>query len=171
MSNCKPDYKRAEWEALRILHNMGYEYPPVNPIKIAESLGITVKCVGFSDMDYISGMYDYEKNTIYYNHKDAPTRQLFTVAHELGHFTLHKDYIEDDNKYKLLLRSPHDGDKYELEADAFAANLMMPKFMINKFLSVATKEDLASAFCVSLQAIKKRIGFFSRFTNKYEQWY
>ena len=169
MSNCKPDYKHAEREALDILHQMGYEEPPINPVEIAKKLGFEVLEAIF-ERDDVSGMYDYEKKTIYYNHKDAPTRQLFTVAHELGHILLHKEYVSS-KEYRVLLRSPHKDDKYELEADAFAANLMMPKFMIDRFKSLGTTKKLASAFCVSLQAMTKRIDSLNRFTNEYDQWY
>ncbi len=171
MSQDKPDYKRAEREALRLLYKMGYDEPPVNPMQIAEQLGIEVKAADFRDRDDVSGMYDFEKNAIYYNHKDLITRQAFTIAHELGHIMLHKEYVKNNKEYKVLLRSPHQGDKYELEADAFAANLMMPRFMLDKLHFVGSKERLARIFCVSLEAIKKRIGFFSRFTNSYDQWY
>jgi Zn-dependent peptidase ImmA (M78 family) len=174
MSNCKPDYKRAEREALSLLKKMGYYLPPVNPIEIAKKLGIEVREVIFEGRDDVSGMYDYNKNTIYCNKKDAATRQLFTIAHELGHYILHEEYIKNDTEYKVLLRSPHDGDKYELEADAFAANLMMPKFMIDKF-STTRIERLAAMFCVSLPAINNRLAFLKRFNmfvnKKYEQWY
>ncbi len=168
MSNCKPDYKRAEREALNILYQMGYDEPPVNPIKIAESLGFEVEEAILKDD--VSGMYDYETKTIYYNHNDAPTRQAFTVAHELGHILLHQEYVSS-KEYKVLLRSPHKDDKYELEADAFAANLMMPQFMLDKLNFIGSKERLARIFCVSLQAITKRIGFFNRFIKRYDQWY
>ena len=125
----KPNYKKSESDALRILQEFNYYEPPVDPIDIAKKMGIDVKMVVFDSND-VSGMYDYEKRIIYVNNNELPTRKLFTVAHELGHVIMHDDYVKNNTEYKILRRSPHDNDPIELEADAFAANLMMPRYMI-----------------------------------------
>jgi Zn-dependent peptidase ImmA (M78 family) len=164
----KPNYKKSEQEALRLLYEFNYKEPPVDPIDIAKQMGIHVKMVTF-DRNDVSGMYNYEQRTIYVNNNEIPTRKLFTVAHELGHAIMHDEYVRSKD-YKILLRSSYDKDLVECEADAFAANLMMPRFMIDKLKGLTTKEELAKIFAVSMSAINNRIGFFKRFSKTYEQW-
>jgi len=55
-----------------------------------------------------------------------PGRQRFTIAHELGHWELHKgvsQFICDDEDMRDYGRSP-----MEMEANHFAAELLMPTF-------------------------------------------
>lgn len=58
--------------------------------------------------------------------------QRFTAAHELGHFTMrHEPSLDNDS---ILRRMPMAGapaeDLQEVEADAFAVNFMMPRWLI-----------------------------------------
>ena len=58
--------------------------------------------------------------------------QRFTAAHELGHFTMrHQPSLDDES---ILRRMPMTGspaeDFQEVEADAFASNFMMPRWLI-----------------------------------------
>jgi len=59
-------------------------------------------------------------------------RKRFTMAHELGHFVLHKDLIGngvDDNKeYKKLYRAKNKiTNSQEAEANDYAAKVLMPE--------------------------------------------
>jgi len=58
--------------------------------------------------------------------------QRFTAAHELGHFSLrHQPSLDDES---IIRRMPMDGestsDFQEVEADAFAVEFMMPRWLI-----------------------------------------
>lgn len=61
--------------------------------------------------------------------------QRFTAGHELGHLILdHQPHADDD---RILRRAPIEGDynkvpKEEREADAFASNFLLPKFVLSK---------------------------------------
>lgn len=61
------------------------------------------------------------------NSGEAPVRQRFTIAHEIGHFLLHpqKDTFVDYRGHKQETRTPK-----EREADMFAAALLMPRHKI-----------------------------------------
>src|SRR5581483_5698033 len=61
--------------------------PPVDVAKILEFLGISLSLAGFKKPD-VSGAYDEASKMIYLNKSDSKKRQLFTVAHELGHIIL-----------------------------------------------------------------------------------
>ena len=97
------------------------------------------------------------------NNSEAPVRQRFTIAHELGHYYLHpqKDTFVDyrDNK-KEIVSTPR-----EREADMFAAALLMPRDQIEKDFRVLAKkgfaeddlEKLAARYQVSGKAMKLRL--------------
>ena len=64
---------------------------------------------------------------IFYNGKANPERQRFTIAHELGHFILHRDQRQSFNCDKESVYSGADTIRViEREADDFASNLLMP---------------------------------------------
>lgn len=90
---------------------------------------------------------------------EASVRQRFTLAHELGHFFLHKDEIkdgvEDDTFYRSKLSN-----RQEAEANAFAADLLMPWTLIESLTKAGTNtaEDLAAALNVSQVAMNIRLG-------------
>lgn len=69
---------------------------------------------------------------ILYHQDQTPGRRAYTIAHEFGHYILHRDLIDRDKSYdggvfcsedSILRRN---GSGIEQEADEFAANLLMP---------------------------------------------
>jgi Zn-dependent peptidase ImmA (M78 family) len=131
--------------------------------KLAKDHGVQVL---EADMYDISGALrrDGQGWKIYINRQDSPTRQVFTLAHELGHFFLHaeegEEFVdgefvmnrEDDTKYR----------KEEMEANEFAGNLVMPEGMIRRRIKEPTPSDgtvleLASLFQVSPLAMAIRL--------------
>src|SRR6185312_1358666 len=59
-------------------------------------------------------------------------RRRFTLAHEIGHYCLHLNDVTRefvDNR-KTMSRSSSYWDKYEAEANNFAAQLLMPKNLV-----------------------------------------
>ena len=83
----KPNHKKAQNSALKLLKECGYVKPPIDPVQIAKMLGIRVHSASFKNTE-VSGLYDFEKNIIYVNNRDNVERQTFTIAHEIGHFKL-----------------------------------------------------------------------------------
>ena len=84
----------------------------------------------------ISGMLESidQGYLITINAADPPTRQRFTLAHEIGHYMLHRHLVGDDVPDDRAYRSP-DAGKYhntmigpseETEANKFVANLLWP---------------------------------------------
>jgi Zn-dependent peptidase ImmA (M78 family) len=146
----KPDYKRAEREAIRLLNASGIFEPPVNPVEIAKSLNVSVKFVRFSgESEGVSGLYDSLRDLILVNEEEPGVRQTFTVAHELGHKVLHQEWAKSE-AYKVLWRdlTRQSKDRREQEANAFAANLLMPRQMVNEYRNLST-QTLARIFAVS----------------------
>ncbi|WP_218147700.1 ImmA/IrrE family metallo-endopeptidase [Dyadobacter sp. SG02] len=155
-----PDYQRAKGEAIHLLHQYGLEKPPVNPMDIAKDLGVKVSFVEFEkDLNNISGFYDFEEDTIYVNKNEYPLRKTFTIAHELGHRILHAEWAKSSD-YKVLMRGDvRTDDPKEAEANAFAANLLVPRFMLNKYWEEFSATQLSELFVVSVPVIRNRISF------------
>lgn len=138
---------------------------PISVVAIANKLGIKVYRTRDFD-DRISGLIQKDEHhggksgyAIYTNARHPVTRRRFTIAHEIGHFVLHReligDGITDDGLYRSRLRGG-----FESAANRFAANLLMPKELVWEFIEqgVDTVEELAKEFNVSESAMSIRLG-------------
>lgn len=156
----RPDYRSAERAALNLLREMDITVPPVNPVKIAEELGVKVWFATFTgESQNVSGFYDCEDNSIYVNKDEYPPRQTFTIAHELGHKMLHQEWANSED-YKVLWRDVEgqEQDSKEVEANTFAANLLMPKFLMDKYIDRdLSPSKMATLFAVSVPAMRNRL--------------
>jgi Zn-dependent peptidase ImmA (M78 family) len=154
----KPNYRHAEREAIRLLNEAGIYMPPVNPVEIAHYVGVKVHFVTFSgNSEGVSGLYDSVKEEILVNTHEAGVRQTFTIAHELGHRVLHSEWAKTE-AYKVLWRDPsrQGKDRFEQEANAFAANLLMPRQMVDEYRRLPI-ERIAQIFAVSEQVARYRL--------------
>jgi predicted transcriptional regulator len=106
---------------------------------------------------------------IFYNGKANPERQRFTIAHELGHFILHRDQRQSFNCDKESVYSGADTIRViEREADDFASNLLMPGDLLREWISnqridLHVLSALAKRFQVSFEALCIR---FIKFTTQ-----
>lgn len=107
--------------------------PPIDVEKIAEDLKIELQKADLGD---ISGLVFREGNKVIIgvNESHPSTRQRFTIAHELGHFFLHsQNPLFVDKVFAVKLRDHVSSEAVsleEVEANAFAAELLMPTNMI-----------------------------------------
>jgi Zn-dependent peptidase ImmA (M78 family) len=159
MHRRRPDYRTVKLEALRLLEEFHIEAPPVDPVRMARDLGAAVHFVRFSGVHKrISGFYDAGEDAIYVNLDEYALRQTFTVAHELGHRLLHREWAAS-TAYKILMRDQDgdDSDPYEKEANAFAAHLLVPRKLLDKYVQRATAQQLSQLFAVSVPTINARL--------------
>ena len=111
-------------------HFLGYE------IDFAET-GI------FADPEVLGGI-DFELKKIYVNTSvaDHEGRYSFTVAHEIGHHVLHRDrYLQNaaDSENDILCRDTGEKPRIEVEADRFAAALLMPAEILKDIVGRKTR--------------------------------
>lgn len=140
---------------------------PINPVQIANSLGIRVIEYDFPKNRNVSGsvIKRDENIKILVNSNDPLPRQRFTIAHELGHALLHLEHNDgtfmDNNKslYRADTNFINSEDaQREKEANAFAAALLMPARDVKNLWSIADSlDDLAKDFGVSRQAMQIRL--------------
>lgn len=85
-------------------------------------------------------------------------RQRFTIAHELGHYILHRNRLNEIGRETILMREPAALTQVEREANDFASELLIPKAVIDAQISRGMNqiEDLADFFQVSVPALKYR---------------
>jgi Zn-dependent peptidase ImmA (M78 family) len=148
-----------------LLSEFGGNILPIRVEEMAKKMGLNV--VPYPLEDDISGVLVIEngKGTIGYNHHESMVRRRFTIAHELGHFVLHKDQssLFLDKRFQVLFRSqitPENSlsQKFEQEANAFAAALLMPENLLRDELS-SMDFDLANEN--SLKALAKKFNVSS----------
>ena len=142
---------------------------PIDVVGLAAALDATV--VDEKLDESISGMLlrDGDQAVIGVNRSHATVRQRFTVAHELGHLLLHKGtplFVDRDVRVNMRDgRSSTALSSQEIQANAFAASLLMPIHLIRTELSKlrpdAGRDDvirvLADRFDVSQAAMRYRL--------------
>lgn len=129
--------KLARQTAEAFLKEEGILTLPVDPFAIAESREITVKGKPES-VEGVSGMllrHGNDFGIIYATHIQSPGFQRISVSHELGHYFLpgHIDQVIK-NGVHVSRAGFVTNDPYELEADHFAAGLLMPEAPFRKAL-------------------------------------
>lgn len=150
--------------------------PPVPVERIARGLSVQLR---FSPLDNeLSGMVFVKDGTpiIGVNAIHHPNRQRFTIAHECGHLILHRDQVSKevhvDKGFPMLMRDAAAAagvNEMEIEANLFAAELLMPESLLTEALGNtpfdidddATVSALARRFRVSLSAMQFRLGNLS----------
>lgn len=151
---------QAERAASELLRRQRALKAPINAIKMAKSLGYEVYQANFKD-SAISGGVNFQESggKIYLNRNDSPTRQRFTLAHELGHCVMHKEHHQNGILERIdMFRNPENHSQEEVEANAFAANLLMPEQMVREMWKRwGSTEILADIFKVSLSAMSYRL--------------
>ncbi len=124
----------ARRQAEQLIESLNLDVPPINVNKLAEQLGLTV--VPYELGEDVSGLLisNGDMTCIAVNKHDANVRQRFTIAHEIGHFWLRHQFEAGAHVHvdrgnfisKRGLRSSEGVDPKEIEANQFAANLLMP---------------------------------------------
>jgi Zn-dependent peptidase ImmA (M78 family) len=163
----KPYAKKIDSRATQLLRDLTLFSAPVDVQAVAERLDANVI---FDDLeDDVSGFLLREKgvSTIAVNRQHHPNRQRFTLAHECGHLFLHAgkgDRLWLDKTLFFRDGASSTGDQFaEIEANQFAAGLLMPEALIGEHLGghrLITDSDivrLALRFEVSERAMTVRL--------------
>ena len=135
--------KKVERAAEQVLSDMGILELPVDPFKIAADTDINVQAMPASSKS-VSGMllrYGDDFGIGYATHINNKGFIRFSVGHELGHYFIegHCDHIPFDNNGIHSSRAGfNSSDIYELEADHFAAGLLMPSESVRKIIRRST---------------------------------
>ncbi len=155
--------------ATALLREQGVRTTPVDVTTLAERLGISVVAQPMEEA--VSGVLVVRdgRAAIGVNQAHHPHRQRFTIAHELGHYLLHSGdtrlFVDAGLTFYRDDSSADGTYAQEIEANAFAAELLMPEHLLKQCLGnqkVDLHDDLAVArlaarFGVSGQALTIRL--------------
>jgi Zn-dependent peptidase ImmA (M78 family) len=159
-------------EARKLLEQLKITTPPVSIDKVVRHLKAQVR---YSPLDgEISGMIYIQDNVpiIGINSLQHPNRQRFTIAHECGHLVLHREQLTQevhvDKHFPVLRRDEKSAtgrELIEIQANQFAAELLMPKSFLHRALGnkmpdiddSALIDKLAREFKMSADAMRFRI--------------
>lgn len=127
--------KLARQTAEAFLKEEGITDLPVDPFAIAKSRDIVVQGKP-AEHDGVSGMllrYGNDFGIIYATHIPSVGFHRFSISHELGHYFLpgHVDQVLKNGAH-VSRAGFVTNDLYELEADHFAAGLLMPELSFRK---------------------------------------
>ena len=166
----------------KILEALGIKSPPVPVDLIAENLGASIFFEPFEGQDDVSGMLlrEGDRKIIGINSSHHPNRQRFSIAHEIGHLVLHNRDLFVDKVVKVNFRDSKSSlaiDKEEIAANAFAAELLMPRVFVESEIRKLLKKgnrinkdeligDLAEIFEVSNIAMEYRLNHFGIITSQ-----
>ena len=119
----------------------------------------------FSNPDILGGI-DFERNKIYVNASvaDHDGRYSFTVAHELGHHVLHREHYllrQSTDGGEILCRVTGSKPQIEMEADRFAAALLIPADNVSKAVAGKARKirTIGQARALANDLINKKGGF------------
>lgn len=153
--------------AKQLLAECAVSRPPVPVDELARRRGARIRYSPF-DGELAGILIRDESNTVIgVNSLHHTNRQRFTIAHELGHLVLHKGRVHIDRAFRVNRRdavAAQATDPEEIEANRFAAELLMPLGMIMSDLAdcidIEDEQELkalALKYQVSLQAMTHRI--------------
>lgn len=128
-------FQLAKQTAEKFLVEQGIKSLPIDPKALATNLGIYVEAKP-KTAPGVSGMLVHSGNVfgiLYATHINNTGFQNFSIAHELGHFLIegHIDNIFNEEGIHFSEAGFVSRNQYEMEADNFAASLLMPDFLFN----------------------------------------
>lgn len=157
----------AEKAARAALRKSGIDSIPVDLHAVCKAFSLT--CIERQLDSELSGMSFVREGIRYVvvNSEHHLNRKRFTIAHEIAHHVLHSDYLEKNVHVDtaVLRRDELSSEgvySKEIEANSFAAELLMPQAEVKKLTSIdlADEDEVSQAaakFGVSATALTYRI--------------
>jgi Zn-dependent peptidase ImmA (M78 family) len=172
-----PEPKTIDERAERLLQEVNWDNVPVPVDRIAKQIGAQLRYAPLDEE--LSGMVFIRDHVpiIGVNSLHHPNRQRFTIAHEIGHLRLHTEsitsavHVDKGFDVPVLRRdatSAKGTEKQEIEANQFAAALLMPRKHLEAALAKvsgdidddAPLQEMARKFKVSIATLHYRIRNF-----------
>ena len=164
-------YPTAQWPIHKLNEARAKIYPfqntvPVDVNDIARHLGLSVwEFKNFPNTT--SGKLFRDDNyggtsgwSIGVNASESYERKRFTVAHEIAHYLLHRDQINNELSDDSFYRSKKLSSTQEHQANRLAAEILMPFHLLQRAQNEGIRDidELAKRFGVSAVAMKIRLG-------------
>lgn len=162
-------FKRIDEKAMKLLQQSDALALPVDLNRVVEYLGLSLNEKPLEN-EY-SGFLAVKEKTIVVNLNHPPVRRRFTIAHEIGHYQLHRRSEDipvfiDRAVYHRKESVAGVEHLMEMQANAYAAGLLMPEALLDVYLDdhpaldlekPADIKTLAEEFEVSRPAMEFRL--------------
>jgi Zn-dependent peptidase ImmA (M78 family) len=151
----RPRYSLARRKAAELLHEAEVKEAPVPVEALAERVGAVIRYAPYDGK--LSGLIHRAGGhaVIGVNSLHSAARQRFSIAHEIAHLVLHEPELHVDEHAFVAFRNPESSkasDPHEIEANQFAAALLMPPELLRQaILELGTNPDVAEAIQVLAQ--------------------
>lgn len=161
-------------EAENLLEDLGFDFLPIVPSEIVESISSSDFKVVMESKSFISDKIlgkaeGNDRGALIYINSNIPDngRFNFTAAHEIGHVCMHilpqkKMSFECGSKE---LNNPFD-DPIEKEANGFASGLLLPEYLISKLTDGEVQWEniwrTSNSCNSSLEATYRRMSFLDK---------
>ncbi len=159
-----PRQKQIQQLVDHLLEQSAVTQPPVPIRRIAKSHGLDIRKESIPDSNISGFLLRRGRDCIVgVNADDSPARQRFTIAHELGHFLLNPsrpDGFHVDRVFEVKFRdtkSAKGTDPDERDANAFAAEILMPRHFLAQDIEAAGEVDWVEDEFLSRLARKYRV--------------
>lgn len=135
----------------RIVNALKKKYDTANPFEIARQMKVEY-IIG--PLGSRSGCYMYLKRhrCIFLNEELSEHEMKLVMAHELGHAVLHRT----QNCYFIRHKTLLSGDRFEVEANKFAMELLIPDESLSEYSS-CTIEQLSRIYGCHQKLIELRL--------------
>lgn len=119
----------------KIVDTLVRKYHTRNPFEIIKNMNVILV---FYPLEGVNGFYQYfqRNNIIYIDERLSDEEKMFVCAHEIGHMILHKK----SNSVFMDSRTNLNTSKYEIEADRFAMNLLVPNEIFEEHLEFTVSQ-------------------------------
>ena len=140
-------------EIKKIVKSLVKKYKTNNPFEICIYKDIDIHYVPLGSLD---GFYtnNFRIKTIYINEVLNDIQRKIVCSHELGHIVLK----HTQNKLFLSNNTFFATNKYEIQADKFAAELLIDDFVLNDF-GHCSIDQIAAALDLPLKLVKLKVGY------------
>ena len=134
------DFLEIEKIASKLLHRYSetslYNYDLPIPVEALTEDMFGIKIEKDKLQKGVAGKLYVKDKLIVLNADDILERQRFTIAHELGHLSLHVKNLE-----RSIICRKRDTSRIEKEANCFAASVLIPKRMVYEYLIKSIKKQ------------------------------
>jgi hypothetical protein len=154
-------FLKVQWEAEKLLQELGIDSLPIDPFAVAERLDIALRPMP-ANVGGASGMLIHFQGVFgiaYPTHIESDGFKRFSVGHEIGHYRLpgHVEAVLDQRGQHVSHAGFRSSDQYEQEADHFSAALLMPRSLVSPLIRAAREgltavETIAERCETSLEA-------------------
>ena len=139
-----------------LVHSLVEKYQTRDPEQLAEELNVKIRY--FTETESLLGMYKVIlRNRFIFIPTNLGPLKKTVLAHELGHDQMHREYCKNGASFhENKIFNPTN--QYEIEANIFAAHLLIPDEEVRRLIKYANSDrELAAELEVDINLLHLKI--------------